>query len=411
MMKKLLLLSALALGLCGQAQRTCGTPQKIQERLQTSPEFQANYEIVRQQLRNAATQQALSVESTAAQPSVVVTVQVVVHVLYKNATQNVSDAQIASQLTVLNNDFRKLNTDFATVVPTVFQPFGADLEINFVMATTDPNGDPTTGITRKSVSNTFNFDNQYYQAAGQPAWDTTSYLNIWVGNFTNPGLLGFAYPPGASGLDFDGLCIDYDNFGTIGTADAPFNKGRTGTHEIGHYFGLEHPWGDDMSNCGQSTNSDGAGDTPAVNGPTYGCPEFPDYSTACSSTGNGSMFMNFMDYVDDGCMAFFTNGQKLITNAAVNGPRAGVLLGTSDLSSVASVKVYPNPVGSSFQVTSSLSELSKVELFNIGGQLVKSQNLSGLEASVDMSGFESGLYFARFYSGTKLLKSEKIVKQ
>lgn len=408
-MKKLLLFSALAFGLVSHGQRTCGTPQKIQELIAQDPSFEQHYNNTRQLLQDNAQNQAFSTNSTA-QPTVVVTVPVVVHVLYKNAQQNISDAQIASQIAVLNADYRKLNADFTSVVPAVWQSLAADMEINFVMATTTPTGNPTTGITRKSVPSSFVFDDQYYQSAGQPAWNTLEYLNIWVGNFSQPGLLGFAYPPAAAGAPFDGLCIDYNNFGTMGTVMVGFDKGRTATHEIGHYFGLEHPWGDDFSACGTGANSDGVADTPATNNPYYGCPNFPNNTNACTATTNGSMFMNFMDYTDDACMAFFTNGQKGIVTAAINGPRNSVL-SNLDFAAVSSVKVFPNPANNEFSVISGTQELTKVELFNIAGQLVKTEALSGLEAKVNISSFESGLYFARFYSGSKLLKSEKIIKE
>ncbi|WP_435522571.1 hypothetical protein [Chryseobacterium indoltheticum] len=109
------------------------------------------------------------------------TIPVVVHVLYKTAQQNISDAQILSQITALNQDFRKQNTDFSTVVPAAFQPNAADLELAFCMATKDPNGNPTTGIERKSVPQSFVLGNSYYTSSGLAAWDPTKYLNIWVG--------------------------------------------------------------------------------------------------------------------------------------------------------------------------------------------------------------------------------------
>ena len=114
----------------------------------------------------------------------VITIPVVVHVLYSNTTMNISDAQIASQMKVLNDDFRKLNADFSSAVPAVFQGVAADMELAFCLATKKPDGSATTGIERKSVASGFNFDDNYYKSSGLPSWDTTKYLNIWVGNIS-----------------------------------------------------------------------------------------------------------------------------------------------------------------------------------------------------------------------------------
>ncbi len=111
--------------------------------------------------------------------------------MYKNAAQNISDAQIASQLAVLNADFRKLNSDYNTIVPAAFKPFGADMELVFCLATKKSDGSATTGIERKSVASSFSFPNNYYQSSGLVAWDPTKYLNIWVGDMPNP-YLGWA---------------------------------------------------------------------------------------------------------------------------------------------------------------------------------------------------------------------------
>ena len=347
-----------------------------------------------------------------------ITIPVVFHVLYKNATQNISDAQINSQLAVLNNDYRKLNADFNTVVPAAFRPLGADVEIAFCKATRTPSGATTTGITRKSVSASFDFQESYYLAAGEPAWDTTKYLNVWIGRFNDPQILGFAYLPSAAGSAFDGLCIGDQFFGTTGTASAPFNKGRTGTHEIGHYFGLEHPWGDDFSNCGTVQNSDGVADTPATDNPHYDCPSFPSNVNTCTSSANGAMFMNYMDYVNDACMAFFTAGQKTIMQNTLAGPRLSLLtsngcsvLGLDEVQAIKAIAVYPNPVSKYFMITSPQVEIDEVEIFNELGQLVKTQKLSLANNVINIEELASGTYFLRIYNQGQFLKSDKVIKK
>jgi hypothetical protein len=316
------------------AQRTCATHEKTQELMQTVPGFAAHHEEMKAYLRNTSQTHLFNKPNA---PQVVVTIPVVFHVLYKNATQNISDAQILSQLAVLNADYRKLNTDFNSVVPSAFRPLGADMEITFCLATRTPTGAVTTGITRKSVASSFSFDNNYYAASGQPAWDPTKYLNIWVGKFTDNSLLGFAYLPDSAGANYDGLCISYTAFGTTGTAAAPFNKGRTATHEIGHYFGLDHPWGADDSNCNTTANSDGVADTPATNNPYYNCPTFPSNTNACNTTANGSMFMNYMDYVNDACMYMFTLNQSTRMQTAMANGTYRKFLGTHGLCNTAPV--------------------------------------------------------------------------
>jgi hypothetical protein len=408
-MKRILLLFIMLWSCIGFAQRNCGTNQKLQQMFAQNPGLEAHHNQVMASIYSSA-QFATESTNQTQNTATVVTVPVVFHILYKNATQNVSDDQINSQLTVLNDDYRKLNTDFTDVVPTVFQPYGADLEIAFVMATTDPDGNPTTGITRKSIATNFDFDDNYYASTGEPAWDPDHYLNIWVGKFSDNTLLGFAWPPSVAGQPYDGLCISYTAFGTEGTAESPYDLGRTATHEIGHYFGLKHPWGDDNSACGSSSNSDGVADTPATSGPYSGCPSFPSNLHACTTSTNGSMFMNYMDYVDDACMAFFTTGQKTITQEVISNERAE-LLGTPTYRAQQAITVYPNPASQFFMINSPNIAIDYVEVYNANGQLAKSQKLTAGNYKVATDDLSAGTYYLRIYNAKKFLKSDKIIKK
>jgi hypothetical protein len=245
------------------------------------------------------------------------TIPVVVHILYKNAQENISDAQIESQIEVLNQDFTRTNTD-AFSTPVDFLSVVANVQLNFCLAQQTPNGNPTNGILRKQTTNNFFplLGNAIYydSLGGSTAWDTEKYLNVWVGE-TESGILGWAQLPAAGDPTTDGVVIDFEHFGTIGTAVYPYKLGRTATHEIGHWFNLFHIWGD--NSCG----NDLVNDTPIQEQANFGCKIHPHIS--CSN--NGDMFMNFMDYTNDACMNSFTNGQKSRVWSSISNYRLGLL--------------------------------------------------------------------------------------
>ncbi len=232
----------------------------------------------------------------------IITIPVVIHVLYRNSTENISTAQIQSQIEVLNEDFRRTNSDADNTWSQA-----ADTQIEFCLATVDPNGNSTTGITRKQVTREDwggSAENamKKLSSGGVNPWDTTQYLNMWVcPKLSAPGfnnLLGFAQFPGGNAAT-DGVVMGYKYFGKIGTATAPFELGRTTTHEVGHFLNLRHIWGD--GGCGVD---DFVTDTPESDDSNTGC--VPTH-VSCGST---DMVQNYMDYSDDSCMNLFTTGQK-----------------------------------------------------------------------------------------------------
>ena len=239
----------------------------------------------------------------------------VVHVIYRRDRENVSDAQVKSQIDVLNKDFRAKNGD-KSKIPGVWKSLVADANIDFALATKDPDGRPTNGITRTRTTRTsFPPDDSMKtrQGGGHPAWPAARYLNMWVCNLSE-NLLGYAQFPGGPPRT-DGVVILHSAFGTKGTASPPFNLGRTATHEVGHWLNLRHIWADTLGCAG----SDFVEDTPNQAGPNTGKPAFPHVS--CRNGPNGDMFMNYMDYVDDAAMFMFTAGQVARMNACLAGPR------------------------------------------------------------------------------------------
>lgn len=248
--------------------------------------------------------------------SLVVTIPVVVHIVYPTEAGNISDAQIKSQIEVLNQDYRAKNPDIAKV-PKPFKELIGDARIQFALAAVDPLGKPTSGITRtRTTRSTFGSDDSVKLRAkgGTDAWPTKKYLNIWVTTLEN-GLLGYSQLPGGP-AGVDGIVVHNIAFGTSGTATAPFNKGRTTTSQIGRYLNLRHIWGD-ASNC---TGDDFVADTPVQASPNYGRPVFPHIS--CNNGPNGDMFMTFADYVDDDAMYMFTKGQVARMRETLAGPRS-----------------------------------------------------------------------------------------
>ncbi len=315
-MKRILLLSFLALvAFAANAQRNCAAMDVLDRDLQLDPGLQQRMDAIEQQT------QRFVAEGAGQGQRVVVTIPVVFHIVWRTnfPSENITDAQVMSQLNVLNQDFRRLNTD-ANLVPADFAGLAADCEVQFCMAQRTPAGAASTGIVRYQSPRTSDWGTS--NAVKLPAqggiapWDASKYLNVWVCSIGG-GILGYAQFPGGS-LSTDGVVCDYRYFGTTGTATAPFNRGRTMTHEVGHWLNLRHIWGD--ATCG----SDLVNDTPTHNTSNYGCPAQPHYSTCTGSPREQTM--NYMDYTDDACMYMFSTGQKARMQAlfAAGGARVGL---------------------------------------------------------------------------------------
>jgi hypothetical protein len=278
--------------------------------VETQPEY-------RERRLAAETQTRRSIDSGQAMRVAgrLIRIPVVVHVVHRTAAEKISDAQVKSQIAVLNRDFRAKNAD-KSKVPAGWKSLVSDAKIEFALAKRDPNGKATSGITRTATTVTeFAPDNtvKSRRTGGTDAWPTDRYLNIWVCNLGDD-LLGYAQFPGGPAKT-DGVVILFSAFGSRGRVDPPFNKGRTATHEVGHFLGLRHIWGD-RNDC---SGDDFVADTPAAGAANMGKPRFPHIS--CNNGPDGDMFMNYMDYVDDAAMFMFTVGQAARMNATLAGPR------------------------------------------------------------------------------------------
>ncbi|MBL7708110.1 MAG: zinc metalloprotease [Chitinophagaceae bacterium] len=280
-------------------QRQCSADDVLQEQMRQDP-------ALRQRMNDIEDFTKRVVENPAAYRLVngVIEIPVVFNVLYRTAAQNVSLAQLQSQIDVLNEDFAATNADYNNT-STYNSVKSGNIGVRFVL----------DAVNRRSTTKTSWSTNDAMKKSAQGIAPTspTTKLNIWVCNMGG-GILGYAqFPGGASSTD--GVVLDDNATGRTGTAAAPFNKGRTATHEVGHWMNLRHIWGD--ATCG----NDQVGDTPTHNTANYGCPAAGHLST-CSGTPV-EMTMNYMDYTDDACMYMFSLGQKsrMLATFAVGGPR------------------------------------------------------------------------------------------
>ncbi|MDQ4132684.1 MAG: zinc metalloprotease [Actinomycetota bacterium] len=290
--------------------RICGTMPVHRRLLSTVPA----YAVARDRIENLAFAVERGLRAMA--PRQVVNIPVVIHVVTNGGTVDVSDEQIHSQIDALNRDYRRTNDDVSQV-PEVWRDRAADAMIEFHLAEQDPGGRATSGIVRVQTDvDTFSSDDgvKSSERGGSDPWPTERYLNFWVCALSE-GLLGYAQFPGGP-TETDGVVITHTGFGTMGTAQSPFDLGRTSTHEVGHWLNLFHIWGDDGSGC---SGDDFVSDTPNQGGPNSGQPNFPKLS--CSNDPDGDMFMNYMDYVDDAAMVMFTAGQVARMDASLEGAR------------------------------------------------------------------------------------------
>ena len=400
-------LALMVLGSAAVAQQLhCGTSEKMAEQLALNPELAAARNNIQEFTERWIAENGNKTDRA------VVTIPVVVHVVYSTTAQNISDEQIQSQIDVLNEDYRAMNADVVDV-PSVWTNLVADCEIQFGLAQQDPDGFLSNGITRTqtTVTNWNGSDDvKYTNLGGRNGWPPNDYLNIWVCNIGG-GLLGFAYQPGITPTSLDGIVIGFRYFGNIGNLSSSYGLGRTTTHEIGHYFNLDHLWGSGGTNTNCNA-SDLVSDTPVQLEPNYSdgngnCTEFPHIS--CNNGPNGDMANNYMDYGDDECLNFFTNGQRTRMLAALNGPRAGLktsdgltpgIIGINESVLSRSLSVFPNPTNDQLYISleSVTNALTDIRLIDPSGRVIL------LQSNVWLGTATHRLYLSELSAGIYVLQ-------
>ncbi|MCS6794439.1 MAG: zinc metalloprotease [Raineya sp.] len=380
-MKRLLLLCIALWGVHGaMGQEKCASHIYEQQLREKYPEIYRTKE----EFENWMAQKIAERRAGITQRSGPYTIPVIIHIIYDNNswqilnnTRNITYAQAESQIRVLNRDFNQTNLDFSTVVRTIFQPKAASLNITFVPATRDPNGNFLTEPGVERINGEARFNISKWDGPGtssntenilkpQTIWDPTKYLNIWVVEFQGSGLFGYAaFPPytslpgnpGGATSTTDGVVITWRAFGSNVDPDTntpvspPFvsgsnllcsncDRGRTTTHELGHWLGLRHIWGD-VSGCGNPNSDDYCNDTPDQSGPTAigACTNNNTCSTLEPSYGNTDVVdqrENYMDYSSDACMGMFSQDQVARMEIIMdNSPQRTSLTTPANLAAVA----------------------------------------------------------------------------
>jgi hypothetical protein len=372
-------------------------------------------------------------------------IPVVVHVVYNTQAHNLHDSVIHDQIRILNEDFNRFNADTVNM-RSVFQPYAGSGNVEFRLADFDPNGNPTTGITRTQTSTTSFMDLMGFVTGDMSAmekvksttdggidpWNQSRYLNIWVCNMAinfggseTPALMGYATPPAnlpnwpagsVAGLS-DGVVIQYQAFGS--NNPNPINiqgqsyavKGRTVTHEVGHYLGLRHIWGD-----GDCSQDDGIADTP--NAAAQSEQDCDATKNTCVDNIGGAdlpdMIENYMDYSAEDCQNSFTVEQMDLIRAVLEDNRFD-LVNENPALSISKIEqltasLHPNPANTVVTIKSEEYLTGVISMMDVNGKVVSETTANGLETTIDIEHLNNGVYQLFITGKTGAVKVMKVVK-
>ncbi len=391
--------------------RACNIDERLNILIKNNPEVLGELDY----FYNKRFNQSKSAERT----EIVYTIPVVIHIIHHGepigSGPNIGNDKIFAQMDILNEDYSFTNDD-SDQVPQLFKSDAADTKIRFCLIQKDASGDPHPGFNRIEYDEIPNFE--YIEEVIKPAtsWNSRKFMNIWVLKMPEDHVLGYSYPPIPNVLNTtkDGIVIAYDKFGIDEQS-----LGRTATHEIGHYLGLQHPWGS-VEGCDVD---DGLEDTPLCRAPYYGCPVYPQ-----QSCGTIDMFMNFMDYVNDDCMYMFTNDQGARMREVLQNERFAITTGYEFICELSTsnveaedkntneIKVFPNPSNGFVNIECTRDMELKdavIEVFNIPGQKIQANAYQSIgnndKIQLDLSELSNGTYFIKIEAEDEILVTKLIL--
>ena len=373
-------------------------------------------------------------------------IPVVIHIIHRTSHANIGsgtnipDIQIEDALRILNEDFSKTNPEFPNPPRNTFLNYWGNPELKFCLATTDPYGNTTSGVTRTATAQTnWDADNntesnamKQNSSGGKDSWDPKKYLNIWVCDLTNSSgggqTLGYAYLPGllagfGQNAWKDGLVVDYRYFGTNGIA-APSSDGKTATHEIGHYLGLNHTFSEGnyptyscLDNNGNTICCDRDGgnvdDTPATDGVYWGNVTSTTNNNTCNDLAYANAFTTDVLDMDENFMSYSTStwmfsqaqvdvmmatlntsesngGRSILKSGTVSTNCSGIVSSSTNILNQ-EINIYPNPTKGKLFISTS-DKITSISITNIIGKEVFSK-INFNDNSIDLNSFKNGVYF------------------